>query len=136
MREILFKAKRIDNGEWVEGRLIYNLSPFHTDNTIRDAWIKERLGNISETYEVDPETVCQYTGLKDKNGVKVFEDDEIKCPAEVWHSSLIAIDRFNGVKATYEGYVETVEFDYELLSTRENDYPEHWEVIGNIHDKE
>ena len=69
MREILFRAKRLDNGEWVEGylyRLEENLNPF--------IMCKNRHG---ESFEVDLSTVCQYTGLTDKNGKQIFEGDKI-----------------------------------------------------------
>lgn len=78
----LFKAKRLDNGEWVIGNLIQN--PFFKG--VR-SWIsseqedKTRLRSISRTQalwnsiEVDSSTICQCTGLKDKNGKLIWEND-------------------------------------------------------------
>lgn len=108
----LFRAKRIDNGEWVTGNLIQN--PFFKG--VR-SWIsseqedKTRLRSISRTQalwnsiEVDSSTICQCTGLKDKNGKLIWENDIVKCVDENNDIEFTAIIEFGNPNGLYSwGY--------------------------------
>lgn len=124
MREILFKAKRLDNGEWVHGYIVRHPSAVQIGES--SPWYihvppvdPDDNGGI---FNIDPETVCQYTGLTDENGVRIFEGDKL---ADKYGDT--GVVKFGWSYGTYgffcEGVVDDIT-DNDLL------------VIGNIYDKE
>ena len=115
MREILFKGKRIDNGEWVEGLL---WKKKYNSNKIFISCFPDEDDN-EEAYVVDSKTICQYTGLTDKNGNKIWENDVV----DVQHYAIKA----HKVKWEYGGF-------YVGINGLLCHYNTVCEVIGNIFD--
>ena len=84
MREILFRGKK-QNGEWLQGDLVH-----YGDKILI---FSENAQNSPDYYEVDPETVGQFTGLTDKNGVKIFEGDIVKANFPYAKTGFVEFDK-------------------------------------------
>lgn len=88
MREILFRAKRVDNGEWVEGYYAMMgkgnlIRHYIVQNCALTELFEDPEDNMYfNDVEIDPETLCQYIGLKDKNDTMIFENDIVSCEHE------------------------------------------------------
>ena len=130
MREILFRGKDKD-GNWVEGDLIHDYIAIETvDDTIYD-WPDPIPVSIKQKdcfpVEVVQETVGQFTGLTDKNGVKIFEGDIYK---DSW-GKLSVVEFFYADEHKTSGHGSS---DRIIIVGLKLDFvPKHIEVIGNIH---
>ena len=129
MREILFKTKRKDNGEWVEG---YYLNVAKINHFICAGKIKLN-GAVKgilapEMYEIDPDTLCQYTGLTDKNYKKIWENDivveEHKCTIITKYRVVFDLEEGAWMLETKSGA------RYGIGTINQNNF----EVIGNVFD--
>ena len=137
----LYRGKRIDNGEWAEGNLIQNsdaedgweaiIIPAKNSNMFTKH-IKHGYGDLGyeNWYRVDPATICQCTGLKDKNGKLIFENDIME--AHIDEDFPEDVSRFK-VEWNGKGWVENHPdgVDREYLDDFDT---EHFKVVGNIFD--
>lgn len=70
MREILFRGKRVDNGEWVEGLLFYHYDRFYEEYRLHIQKVKSKV-----SFEIDPDTVGEFSSLYDRKNKEIFEGD-------------------------------------------------------------
>ena len=126
MREILFRAKRIEDGEWIEGYyqkrhdfLGKRHLILHADNYVK--W---------ECVEIDPETLCQFTGLCDKNGKKIWENDILMAHLDELYPEDVT---YEAIQWGMAGLVtrEASSTDRQYLDKFDLEY---FEVVGNIFD--
>lgn len=128
MRTIKFRGKRVDNGEWAYGYLYYyQCKPSISNELFEAPTYHDPAGSwIYNEHEIIPETVGQFTGLTDKNGVEIYEGDMAKIdeglPVEV---------RYEKIYASFGIWRKGWAFLHYFHEAVE---PENCEVIGNIHD--
>lgn len=129
MREILFRGKQKSNGYWVYGDLSH-----HRDGRVFiRCWERLECDPAYNAYEINPETVGQFTGLTDKNGVKIFEGDIVVCRKEICGNWIDCCVEIGFVEMKHGAFgLHRKQGYYRPFKDWLEDYE--YEVIGNIHD--
>lgn len=128
MKEIIFRGKRKDNNEWVQGYYFKRVRNYAGLKTIEHCYIQyETWDEGLITYEVHPETVSQFTGLTDRFGKMIFEGHIVNIITDI-----------NGYKSTYSSTVQEVKYIADngvaVFYPFNNSDMVEVEVIGNIYD--
>lgn len=131
----LYRAKRVDTGEWVEGSLVTGVFfrlgqeiPYMFCPNLADYDCFEDFSEENGIFEVEPSTICQCTGLKDKNGKLIWENDIVNCLTE----ECCGYIGWNEGEAGF--YFNVLLEDGRFEEEHIYDYQDGIEVIGNVFD--
>jgi hypothetical protein len=127
IENIKFKAKRLDNGEWIEGDLI------HKETYVCIGYLSSEIPNITRVQKVDTSTVCMFTGLKDCKGNEIWEGDMLSNVNNDSPDGIVVFKYGAFSLLAKNGRDFCVALTY-LLS--EKDSLNRFKVVGNKFDKE
>lgn len=121
----LYRAKRVDTGEWVEGSLVTGVFfrlgqeiPYMFCPNLADYDCFEDFSEENGIFEVEPSTICQCTRLKDKNGRMIFESDILMCHGNPKELAKVVFGKFAVIDAeTLESIDEVIGWHYEVIPT-------------------
>ena len=134
MNNHICKAKSLGTGEWVQGYYVQKTDPLlgitytYLVTQGHDEWTKTQLSSFVTWYQIDPDTVCRYTGINDKHGNPIFEYDIVSYPGEpngeiTWfgHRNYHGwtVMRNNKVDVTFDPHIYDIEIVGNKFDTEE-----------------
>ena len=139
LERLLVKAKLIDSENWIHGHYVFRRSLEYGRNGkfLHHIHVGRRDPTEKELFEIDPDTICQCTGLKDKNGALIFEGDKLQgVLTEFSQGGLSETDVVGTIKWVEDVWLIMLEDDIGVTLSSFVEDDDECEVIGNIHDKE